>query len=123
MGTKEQDQGGPLAQKSREREAAHVSPFCSLAQHWSCEFSGAAPPAFPPERQQTFSLVRKPSLGFPSWTDDGLGKRSVLVGHALSLGRVKNHLVETWGSVNPVGEPTNPERSWRAVWGGPGRSQ
>lgn len=77
-------------------------------------FAGAAPALFPPEKLQTFSLVRKPSLGFPSWMDDGLGKRSVLVWHALSLGRVKNGSVETQGSISPVGEPTNPERSWRA---------
>lgn len=104
-------EAGPLAQKLREREAAHAPPVCSLAQHWSCEFPGAAPTPFPPEKLQTFSLVRKASLGFSSWIDDGLGKRSFLVWHALSLGRVKNCLVGTRGSINPVREPTNPERS------------
>ena len=75
------------------------------------EFPGVTPALFPPEKLQTFSLVRKPSLGFPSWIDDGLGKRSLLVWHALSLGRVKNCPVGALDHNNPFREPIKPERS------------
>lgn len=102
-----------LGSEVQAKRGCPCTPFCSLAQ--PCEFAGAAPALFPPEKLQTFSLVRKPSLGFPSWMGDGLGKRSVLDWHALSLGRVKNGLVETQGSISLVGELT--------VWDGLGWSR
>lgn len=65
MNIKDQNEGGPLTPKSREKEAAYASPFCSPAQHWSYEFPGVAPALFPPEKLQTFTLVLETKLGFP----------------------------------------------------------